>query len=134
MTLQFLENKPWSGFFDFSIIQLANPVPLSHSVNLVCLPDPGEDEDLEGIPITASGWGGYSEKNILIKSSDLRSTILRYVEPKSCEKEWGELHMLFNPSIQLCANQPIKKTSSCMGDSGGINNYYKIETIFVTYF
>ena len=122
MTLQFLAKKPWSGFYDISIIQLAHPVPLSRSVNLVCLPDPGEDEHLEDIPITVSGWGVYSEKNLLLKSDVLKSTILRYVEPKSCEKEWGELQMLFNPSIQLCANQPIKKTSSCMGDSGGIHN------------
>ena len=123
VTQQFFAQNHWSGFFDFSLIQLANPVTLSQSVNLACLPNPHEDEALQDVPITVTGWGHHS-KGRFEPSNVLRSAVLSIVEAKHCEAAWAKWYMLFNPTIQVCANQgPIKKRSACFGDSGGNKSF-----------
>ena len=46
-----------STYNDYSLLELSQPVTLSNITNLVCLPNEHEDENLNGIPITVTGWG-----------------------------------------------------------------------------
>ena len=42
--------------YDFALILLKNPVRVTPSVGIVCLP-PDTENRYEGEPLTASGWG-----------------------------------------------------------------------------
>ena len=107
-------------FFDFALLQLEHPVPLSQTVNLVCLPTEHEDENLNDTPSTASGWGTISS-NVKKISPVVSSTTLKVLSPKNCAKYWkkeNQKWIVENP-IQICALQPNYTTGPCAGDSGG---------------
>ena len=107
-------------FFDFALLQLEHPVPLSQTVNLVCLPTEHEDENLEDTPTTASGWGTTTSK-VLHQSPVPSYTKLKVLSPKNCAKYWAknDHKWLLEFPIQICAQQPNYTTGPCAGDSGG---------------
>jgi hypothetical protein len=114
----FATKSEWSDFFDFALLKLVNPVTLSQTVNLVCLPTEHEDENLTDTPITVTGWG-RTGSSLSKFSSVLKSAKLRYVSPEICSGIWSKWHMLVDNKIQLCAHQPNKRAGICDGDSGG---------------
>ena len=106
-----------SSYNDVALFQLANPVALSDTANLVCLPDINEVADISGIPITTSGWGTTEESKF---SPVLRSAILQQAPPNICEKDYGDLGVKIDQNINICCANPQSSISSiCHGDSGG---------------
>ena len=107
-------------YFDFVLLQLEYPVPLSQTVNLVCLPTEHEDENLNDTPSTASGWGTISS-NVKKISPVVSSTTLKVLSPKNCAKYWKKENQkwIVEHPIQICALQPNYTTGPCAGDSGG---------------
>ena len=99
-------------------MKLVNPVTPSQAVNLVCLPNKYEDDNLNDTPISVSGWGNTGS-SLTPLSSVLKATTLMFVAPEQCNSMWAKFHLQVGQNIQFCANQPNKRTGICNGDSGG---------------
>jgi hypothetical protein len=106
----------FTGYYDFALLQLAQPVTLSETVNLVCLPIMQEDRNLYDVPSTVSGWGHISRG---LLSRVLRSTTLKILSPYACNYFTRGQGVIMDHSIQICAHQPYELTGPCHGDSGG---------------
>ena len=109
--------KSKSSINDVALFQLSNPVTLSHTANLVCLPEMHEVDDLDGIPIITSGWG---RTETLGMSPVLRSTVLQQAPVNLCEKDYESHDVPIDQKIHICgANKQNSIASVCHGDSGG---------------
>ena len=102
---------------DVALFQLSNPVTLSVTANLVCLPEMHEVDSIAGIPIFASGWGRTEKKGL---SSVLRSAVLQQAPTNVCEQDYGSQDVLIDQKSHICcSNKQNSTTSICHGDSGG---------------
>jgi len=111
--------KNYRLYNDVALIKLSRPAQLNKRVNLVCLPEPGEDEQENECFI--SGWG-YTRKtsevtgispNIL---QEVSGPIWRYSD---CKAKWGEVGYDVNPKVYCFGNTNGDNYGVCNGDSGG---------------
>jgi len=104
---------------DVALIKLSRPAQLNQRVNLVCLPEPGEDE--QGNECFVSGWG-YTRKTS--DSSGVSPKILQEVSGPiwryaDCKAKWATANFEVNPKVYCFGNTNGQNYGVCNGDSGG---------------
>lgn len=104
---------------DVALIKLSRPAQLNEYVNLVCLPDKGEDD--QGKNCHVSGWG-YTSKTS--DSSGVSPKILQEVSGpiwrwSDCKEKWDQANFQLNPDVYCFGNMNGQNYGVCNGDSGG---------------
>ncbi len=92
---------------DLALIKLPQPVPLSSSINIACLPEP-TDQLKDGTLAYTAGWGHSSPTSTAVNKP--RKARIR-ISPRSCR------HLMVDPVIHLCGRNERGK-NICSGDSG----------------
>merc|ERR1719289_118675 len=116
------ENYQKGGYWynnDVALIKLSRPAKLNKYVNLVCLPERGDDQ--QGNTCYVSGWGYTS------KSSDTAGTSPKILQEVSgriwrysdCAAKWKPNGMNLNPKVYCFGNDNGRNYGVCNGDSGG---------------
>ena len=106
--------QPGPRFYnDIAVLRLSREVPLSSSVQPLCLPSPGTGGDLTGETAVVLGWGRTREGGP--RSQLLRAVDVRVWPEEGCREAYRGIANIL-PGM-ICASKPGK--DSCAGDSGG---------------
>merc|ERR1719334_669558 len=116
------ENYQKGGYWynnDVALIKLSRPAKLNKYVNLVCLPERGDDQ--QGNTCYISGWGYTSKSSDQAGSSpkvlqEVSGRIWRYSD---CAAKWKPNGMNLNPKVYCFGNDNGRNYGVCNGDSGG---------------
>lgn len=92
---------------DLALIKLENPVPLSRSIGIACLPE-RTDQLNDGTLAFTAGWGHASLDSTAV--NEPRKARIK-VAPKACRK------LYINPSVHICGSND-RGSNICSGDSG----------------
>ncbi|NWQ71941.1 ACRO protein, partial [Neopipo cinnamomea] len=100
---------------DIALLELDQPVPCSHYIQLGCVPDATlRVPELKTCYI--AGWGSTSTKDQ--RPSDvLQESKVHLIDVQLCNSSWwytGAIH-----THNLCAGYPQGTMDTCQGDSGG---------------
>jgi secreted trypsin-like serine protease len=107
--------NPPTTLYDYALLKLTSPVAITANVGLACL-SVNANQNLEGVRLTASGWGLTSPTDTLI-SSVLRASFMTGLSLASCGAAFGA-PAGFLPNYLLCAVSEGNSTT-CNGDDGG---------------
>ncbi|KAF5406333.1 Scavenger receptor class A serine protease [Paragonimus heterotremus] len=108
---------------DIALIKLKKPVPLNYTVNIACLPEPGDVVE-PGTQCVSVGWGHmtFEAETIATKLQHVELTIIsaqnctyNYLSLKTLKTPFGMLI----PERIICAGHPQGGRDSCNHDSGG---------------
>lgn len=100
--------------YDFSLLELAESVGFSRSIDAVALPEADETVE-DGVMCTVSGWG--DTKNILEFDRLLRAVNVPSYNQEECIKALANVVPVTEQMI--CAGYAAGGKDSCQGDSGG---------------
>ena len=112
--------------FDFAILRLASPAPISSTVGVVCLP-PDVTQTFAGTSMTISGWGTTSSSGS--QSHQLKEATVTALTNAACNIPYGNA---ITANMICAGNPPSFDTDTCQGDSGGIHlfNVYIFFMVF----
>ncbi|XP_058447346.1 trypsin-1-like isoform X2 [Malaya genurostris] len=100
--------------FDFSLLELAEPLVLSESIQPIELPTPGQCFS-DGTFCKVSGWGQTG--NVNVSRYFLRGTTVAIYNQEKCAYNYRYLGTV--KENMLCAGYDQGGKDSCAGDSGG---------------
>lgn len=103
---------------DIMLLKLDHMANLNKYVNVLSLPDTGEDVK-PGTKCTVSGWGETSPGKL---PKCLQEATVEIVDRKSCERKYKKTSKRLNVTRNmLCAGgrKRFSKRDACKGDSGG---------------
>jgi Trypsin len=92
---------------DLALIKLVQPVPLSPSIAVACLPE-RTDQLVDGTLAFTAGWGHSSPSSSVV--NEPRKARIR-ISPRSCQ------HLLVDKELHLCGRNQ-RGNNICSGDSG----------------
>ena len=107
--------NPKTQDFDFAILRLATPAPISSTVGVVCLP-PDVTQTFAGTAMTISGWGRTTSGGT--QSPKLKEATVTALTNAACNIPYGNQ---ITANMICAGNPPSFDTDTCQGDSGGIS-------------
>lgn len=117
LSTEFIVHEEWDRDKvrnDIALIKLPEPVKFSDKIQPVKLPRKSDvDNNFEGEPAVASGWGKDSDESTVI------SPVLRYIETQISSLAVCKLMYLFVPTDNNICIGGANGISTCNGDSGG---------------
>ncbi|KXJ80213.1 hypothetical protein RP20_CCG025915 [Aedes albopictus] len=100
--------------YDFSLLELAESIGFSRSIEAIALPEADEAVE-DGVMCTVSGWG--DTKNFLETDRLLRAANVPSYNQEQCAKALEKVVPVTEQMI--CAGYEAGGKDSCQGDSGG---------------
>jgi len=103
--------------YDFSILELVEPIDLSSASNAkaACLPTlPGDDTFTSGTKFVVSGWGALTNGG---RPNVLHHVSVPWVSDNRCEQSYG--NNAITPQMICAGDVNNGQIDSCQGDSGG---------------
>lgn len=100
---------------DISVLRLQTPLTFSRNIQPICLPFNQVGQSVDGLTVTASGWGTVSSggsQSVVLKKVDLP-----VLGTTQCQKYYGTSVT----DNMICTYSPGSDT--CQGDSGGSVDY-----------
>ncbi|KAL1398337.1 hypothetical protein pipiens_009057 [Culex pipiens pipiens] len=111
--IQHPQYNPKTSDFDFSLLELEQPVQLSEEFFAVELPE--QDQEVEdGQLLQVSGWG--ATQNPSESNGPLRATNVPAVSQEECRESYGTNQIT---DRMICAGYQAGGKDACQGDSGG---------------
>ncbi|XP_036901066.1 chymotrypsin-C isoform X2 [Sturnira hondurensis] len=109
-------HEKWNSFLvrnDIALIKLAEPVELSDTIQVACLPKEGSVMS-QNYPCYVTGWGRLSTNGPI--AEELQQGLQPVVDHATCtQKDWWSV--LVKDTMVCAGGDGI--TSACKGDSGG---------------
>ncbi|XP_072255047.1 ovochymase-1 [Pyxicephalus adspersus] len=102
--------------YDIALLYLAQSITLGSEVQLICLPQVGEEAEI-GTLCVSSGWGRVGENAEF--SNVLQVVTLPILDSTMCGSVLNSMGLPALHSSMLCAGFPGGGKDACQGDSGG---------------
>ena len=113
---RFEERAPFD--FDFALIKLSKQVDFANQylIRPVCLPSSLDEDNLEGLIGTASGWGVVNPDSPSQQANQLQKVNVKIMNDRHCQYKYPTYPAIVTSSM-FCAR--ANSADSCYGDSGG---------------
>ena len=100
------------------MIKLSNQVDFANQylIRPACLPSLLDDDNLEGLIGTASGWGVVNPDNPSQQANQLQKVNVKIINDRHCQYKYPTYPAIVTSSM-FCAR--ANSADSCYGDSGG---------------
>jgi len=102
---------------DVALIELAEPLRFSETVQPICLPDTHACLP-EGAKCAATGWGVTDKTGISAPPNALNEVGLKIIENNTCWNMHSDYHEQLSAQM-VCAGYKEGGRDACLGDSGG---------------
>jgi len=105
--------------YDFSILELEQPIVFRDSAKALFLPDPEDDKRVKNQTFVVSGWGRTSFPSGPPSIEKLLTVTVPWISDSECRAAYDGEEMYVKESMVCAGDTKSGGIDACIGDSGG---------------